>query len=251
MSRASAGEWVAYVTYPEGNLWRSKVDGSQRLQLTYPPIQAGLPRWSPDGKHIAFTARVPGNNWKTYLVSAEGGTPQQLMLGERRALDPGWSPDGNSLVFGAFVPTEPSAIYLLEVQTRQVSMLPGSEGLFSPRWSPDGRYIAAIPVGSQNKLLLFDLTTRKWTELAQQPASWPRWSRDGKYIYFASFRGNDQALFRVRIGDRKIERLASLKDFRLAIGSWGPWPGWAPDDSPLVLRDLGAQDIYALEWQAP
>jgi Tol biopolymer transport system component len=77
----------------------------------------------------------------------------------------------------------------------------------------------------------------------------PNWSRDGKYIYFSSSRDND--LSRVRISERKIERLASLKDFRIAVGVWGPWPGWAPDGSPLVLRDVGAQDIYALEWQTP
>ena len=47
-------------------------------------------------------------------------------------------------------------------------MLPGSEELFSPRWSPDGRYIAAIAVGSQDRLLLFDFTTKRWTELSQE-----------------------------------------------------------------------------------
>lgn len=43
------GQPVAYVTYPEGILWRSKPDGSERLQLTYPPLYAVHPRWSPDG----------------------------------------------------------------------------------------------------------------------------------------------------------------------------------------------------------
>jgi eukaryotic-like serine/threonine-protein kinase len=73
------GDWVAYVTYPEGTLWRSKVDGSQRLQLSFPPLRAYMPRWSPDGKQVAFTAMLPGKPPKAHLVSAEGGTPQQLM----------------------------------------------------------------------------------------------------------------------------------------------------------------------------
>src|SRR5262245_58617796 len=88
------GEWVTYVTYPEGDLWRSKVDGSQRLRLSSPPLRATLPRWSPDGKKIAFTALMPGKPAKTYLVSAEGGSPLQLTPEERREQDPGWSPDG-------------------------------------------------------------------------------------------------------------------------------------------------------------
>jgi Tol biopolymer transport system component len=237
---------VVYVTYPEGNLWRSKVDGSQRLQLTYPPMQAGLPRWSPDGKQIAFSARVPGKPWKAYLISAESGTPQQLTQEERTESDLGWSQDGKTLVFSEY---EAKIIHLLDLRTREVSRLPSSEGLFSPRWSPNGRYIAAIQAVSQGKLMLFDLTIQKWMELAWQPTSWPRWSQDGKHIYFASRSQNDLALLRVRIGDRKIERLASLKNFRLAIGSHGPWIGWAPDDSPLMLRDVGTQDIYALELQ--
>jgi Tol biopolymer transport system component len=245
---SSDGEWMTYVTYPEGDLWRSKVDGKERRQLSFPPMRASLPQWSPDGKRIAFAATMPGKPWKTYLVSAEGGTPQQLMLEERTELDPGWSPDGKMLVFGDI---DAKTIHLLNLSTRQVSNLPGSEGLFSPRWSPDGRYIVAIPFGSNNKLLLFDFTTQKWTELANRQAGWPHWSRDGKYVYFCSFGENDPALFRVRIGNRKLEQLAIVKDFRLAIGVWGSWPGWAPDDQPLMLRDIGIQDIYALEWQTP
>src|ERR1041385_8069546 len=46
-------QWVAYVSFPEGTLWRSKSDGSQRIQLSYPPLTAVLPSWSPDGRQIA------------------------------------------------------------------------------------------------------------------------------------------------------------------------------------------------------
>jgi len=241
------GARVVYVTYPEGDLWLSKVDGRQRLQLTYPPMQAGLPRWSPDGKQIAFSARVLGKPWKAYLISAEDGTTQQLTQEERTETDLGWSHDGKKLVFGDF---EAKIIRLLDLSTREVSKLPGSEGLFSPRWSPDGRYIAAREAVTQGKFMLFDLTTQKWTELSRQTPSYPQWSRDGKYISFYSINQNDRALFRLRISDRKLERLASLKNFRLAIGiPFGAWVGWAPDNSPLVLRDIGSQDIYALEWQ--
>jgi Tol biopolymer transport system component len=61
------GAWVAYVAFPGATLWRSKLDGSERLQLSFPPMQAGLPRWSPDGKRIAFMAKTPGKTMKSTL----------------------------------------------------------------------------------------------------------------------------------------------------------------------------------------
>ena len=42
-----------------------------------------------------------------------------------------------------------------------------------------------------------------------------------------------------------------MKGFRRAVGTFGPWMGLAPDDSPLVLRDVGAQEIYALDVDLP
>src|SRR5262249_22292925 len=250
------GEWVAYVTHPEATLWRSKVDGTNRLQLTFLPMWAILPHWSPDGTRIAFTGRTAGNPWKVYMVSAEGGAAQQLLPGGREELDPDWSPNGDSLIFGRNPYAEagggfgPVAIQLLDLKTRQVSTLPGSEGLWSPIWSPDGRYVAAS--GSPQQLLLFEFATQKWVELDNTPKNYMAWSRDGRYIYFSTQPGRDAAIFRVGITDRRLERVVSLKDLRLESGSWsGAWFGLAPDDSPLMLRSAGSQEIYALDWEAP
>jgi Tol biopolymer transport system component len=134
------------------------------------------------------------------------------------------------------------------LRTHQVSTLPDSQGLHSPRWSPDGRYIAALRAGPE-ALTLFDFSTRKWVELTTTvTVNWPSWSRDSKHIYFDSV-GADSAFYRVRVSDRKLERLVSLKGVRRT--SLFLWSGLAPDDSPLVLRDVGTQEIYALEWEAP
>src|SRR5208282_477457 len=163
------GNWVAYIAYPEGTLWRSKVDGSERVQLTFAPMEALAPRWSPDGKRIVFMGRQPGQGWKLYLVAFEGGnSPQELLPGSDGQAAPDWSPDGNSLVFGGFpeeISGEASAtsIRLLDLKTHQTSTLPGSEGLYCPRWSPAGRYISATSADGR-KLMLFDATNRKWSE---------------------------------------------------------------------------------------
>ena len=152
------GEWVTYVAYPEFTLWRSRVDGSERLQLSFPPMWAALPHWSPDGKRIAFVATTPGKPTKIYLISAEGGAPEELFPEGRSQMDPSWTPDGKSVVFGRDAGTETKEINLFDLRTKQVSALPGSEGLFSPRCSPDGRYVAAMSADSK-KLMLNDFTT--------------------------------------------------------------------------------------------
>ncbi len=209
-----------------------------------------LPRWSPDRRRIAFTGGPPGGTGGIYLLSSEGGTPQELMPGEHNREDPSWSPDGNSLCFGASDPGEGGAsrIRLLELRTPKVSTLPGSEGLRSPVWSPDGRYVAAVTSIGQ-KLRLFDFTAQKWSELGEVMVSNLTWSRNGTYIYFDSWA--DSAIFRVRIADRKVERVVNLRHVSRAFSSTSFWMGLAPDDSPLVLRDASTQEIYALDWEAP
>jgi len=244
------GQWLAYAAMPERTLWRSRVDGGERLQLTSPPIQVWLPRWSPDGKTIAFTDWRVGKPAKAYIVSGDGGTPQQLTPEERNEIDLSWSPDGNLLAFGILpemlggTPGK-KPIHVLDIRTRQVSTLPGSEGLFCPSWSPDGRYIAAIAEGSE-KLFLFDFATKKWRAVGRG-GGFLNWSRDGKFVYFYDVLGKVGAIERLRVSDGKLEQAVSLNDIRIG---WY-WTGLAPDDSPMVIRDASTQEIYALDWEAP
>jgi Tol biopolymer transport system component len=242
------GEWVAYNDASDGTMWRSKIDGTQKLQLVFAPMSAYLPRWSPDGKQIAFFGHPPGEPWQIYVVPAHGGTPELLYSNGTNLADPTWSPDGKSLAFGGnSLNNQGSAVYILDFKTRTASKLPGSDGLYSPRWSPDGRYIAAIPLDSL-KIMLFNLNTQKWTERAKIFVAYPTWSRDSKYIYFDGSLDNEEGYFRVRIADGKLERIFSLKGFQAAGGAFGNWTGIAPDESPLLVRDASIQEIYALDW---
>jgi Tol biopolymer transport system component len=155
-------QWVTYITYPDELLWRSRVDGSELLQLSYSPQQAGLPRWSPDGKQIAFIGRQVGKPWKIFLVSAQGGSSQELLPEDFNEVDPSWSTEGAHLAFGRLSNSgEAQGIFVVDLKSRQVSTVPGSEGLFSPRWSPYGRFLAAIPSHDQGKLMLFELSDPK------------------------------------------------------------------------------------------
>ncbi len=249
------GKQVAFVSYPQGDLWRSKADGTGRVQLTFGSLRPVLPCWSPDGKSIVFFQfpEGPSRPGHIFQIASDGGTPKELMPNDRHnQQDPSWSPDGKKFVFAgdagdAAANTGP-AIRMYDLQTGQLSAVPDSKGLFSPRWSPDGRYIAAMTSDS-NTLMLFDFQAQKWTELAKGTLSWPKWSRNSQFIFVKNLAGKG-SLDRIHIGDHKVDRVIDLKDF-ITTGLGGGSFSLAPDDSPLLLRDRGTQDVYALDWLQP
>ncbi len=100
LSFSKDGQWVAYMSYPDGMLWRSRVDGTERLQLTSSSMGGRQPQWSPDGKRIAFGANMPGKQLHVYIVSVDGGALEEVSHGDRDEMFPTWSQDGDSLFFG-------------------------------------------------------------------------------------------------------------------------------------------------------
>jgi serine/threonine protein kinase/Tol biopolymer transport system component len=249
------GQWVTYVAYPQGSLWRSKIDGNERLQLSFPPMQVGRSRWSPDGKQIVFTAAQPGRPWRIYVIPAVGGAPQEFDTGEGNAVDPDWSPDGTSLTFctrATIMLGEPlgTTLYTFDLTSRRVSPVEDSKEKITPLWSPDGRHLAALK-SDYSKVLLFDFSKKKWTELAAHASFNLMWSRDGEYLYGDGAPTLNSPWFRIRIRDHRLEEMGTLTGIRRAWGIWGPWMGLSPEDSPMFLRDVGSQEVYSLAFQEP
>ena len=243
------GRWIAYVRHPDGTLWRSRRDGTEGRQLTFPPLTAALPRWSPDGRRIAYMSQSPGGPWHSAIVATEGG--ESRSVGQARWVDPSWSPEGERLLLGTtwdWTSERPSALHVVDLHTGAASPVPRSEGLYSPRWSPDGRSIAALSAPA-TRLALYELGTGRWRDLiaGSEGLAFPSWTRDGKWIQLV--RGS--AIVRVRVPDGHVERVTDLERVALVNVPWGPWIGLAPDDSPIALRATGATEIYALDVQWP
>lgn len=274
LSGISAGEtefsrdaqWVTFVSYPDGTLWRSRADGTDRLQLTRPPLIAVLPRWSPDSSQIAFAGGETGQPWKIFVIDAHGGPPREV-YGERRSqIDVNWSPDGKSLLYGRIITpgvafsrmatagsTEKLELNVVDSDSGRVSVVAGSENLFSPRWSPDGAYIAAMTEDSK-KLMLFNFKTQKWTEWIGESGNiaFPQWSLDSQYLYYDVHSPQRSISRRVKLGETQPEFVVDTTGLqRFLEPHVGPWSGLAPDGSLLFVRDLSTDEIYALELQLP
>jgi Tol biopolymer transport system component len=249
------GQTMVYVLHPDGTLWRSTMEGGSRGQLTFPPLRAHMPRLSPDGKQIVFMASRPGQPWKIYLIPTEGGTPQELKDGDRNQGDPTWMPDGQSLVFAGmpwldYAPAVGPNIQILNLKSGQVAPIPGSEGLFSPRTSPDGRKIAALSSDS-TKLMVYDVEKKTWSTVATALFGYENWSRDGTSLIAEDYSDSIDDIVRVHLPAGKIDRLFSLKDVPRGFDPWEFWVGLAPDDSVMLMRDRSTQEIYSLEVRYP
>jgi WD40 repeat protein len=240
------GNWVAYASYPDHTLWRSRSDGSERLQLTYPPMQVYYSFISPDGKQVAYQNR----KGEIYVISMDGGPPQKIV--DKNANAANWSADGNVLVFQYGDLAHPE-LQFLDLGTGKRSVVPGSQDLEGGQWVSEDTLVAAPP--NSAKLEIFDVRTQKWSDLVpgKRPGSVVNWahSPDYQYVYYTTGGAEPQAL-RIRLADRKVETIASLKDLRRALGPDGNTQiSVAPDGSAIFTRDVGTQEIYALTLKWP
>ena len=246
------GRYVAYVSYPDGILWRANRDGTGMMQLSQPPFHPTALRWSPDGSQILFIDNL--NDVGTmFVVPAQGGTPTRVLPEDKRAEgDATWSSDGKELVYDSDSlltysdgPQGKSEIRVLDVVSHRVSTIPGSYNMWSPRLSPDGRYIAAMT--PTHGLRVFDRELQRWTTLQKAPVNWPCWSQDSRSIYFL---GPDtlKAVSRTSLDGGQTEVVVDLKDFR-GTGWYAGWMGMDPSDAPLLLRDVGTNEIYSLRLE--
>jgi Tol biopolymer transport system component len=143
--------------------------------------------------------------------------------------------------------------YTMNTKTHKISTILGSEGLWNPKWSPDGKKIFA-QTSPLDALKIYDIASQEWSELVRLPAGettgFPQWSNDGKLVYYSTW-GTGTRVYSIRISDRKTEMLADLSGIPQTGVNNRHWLSISPDGSPLILRDLSLHEIYALDSEAP
>ncbi|HEV2489770.1 MAG TPA: winged helix-turn-helix domain-containing protein [Candidatus Acidoferrales bacterium] len=253
------GEWIAYVSGNPRTIWRSKADGSAPLQLTDESMNAFEPRWSPDGKKIAFVAQVAGRPWKAFMVLADGGKPQPLLPQFDASGRADWSPDGRMLVLEArrepapeeVDPEANTSLFQLNLVTGDATKLLGSDGFIGPRWSPDGKLIAATN-GLNDTVMIYDLAKRQWTKAGTGTyLSALAWSKDSRYLYYQDVLGKDEPLYRIRLADLRRETIFDFHELLSGNVFRCGFIGLDPSGSPIVTLSLSDSDIYAIDLDLP
>lgn len=244
------GQWVAWLNAADGSLWRSRADGSERIELTMPPLRIFNMRWSPDNRQLALMAEEPGKPWTVYVMDAEGGKPAPVLNEGRNEADPDWSADGQSIVFGRLPDRmelgQAKSIYTVNLASHQVTEIPGSAGLFSPRLSPDGRYIAAIRL-DQKALMLYDTAAKHWTTLTQHGVGDPAWAHDSRAVYFQDFLEAGKPIYRVAIPEGQPVSVATINNLRPIAATDFRLIGLAPGDRPIVSARTSTVNLYEVD----
>ncbi|HXT26128.1 MAG TPA: winged helix-turn-helix domain-containing protein [Candidatus Eisenbacteria bacterium] len=246
------GEWLVYSLRENGALWKSRRTGKERIELTASTPGALAPQWSPDGNEVLFTGFFLAKRPQLYLVPSNGGIPRALLhdlsKGSTRSGD--WSSDGKLILFDYFE-GDRSDLRIAERDSGKMETLPDSQGLIQPRWSPDGKFIAAIN-SKTHDILLYSLATKKWSLLAESTnVQGMRWSADSNYVYYQEMADTEQSIYRVRLGRALPEKVVGFKDYLGSLASQCHFTGVAPDGSIYATVDRGGTDIYALDLKLP
>lgn len=120
--------WITYFNSLERCLYVSRADGSHARRVVVSRGTIQLPRWSPDGNRIAFTEQVANRPWRVFVISLDGGAPEEASKGEDSQGAPTWSVDGRTLAYGGVECQEMKtcAVHTIDLTNGQESIVPGS-----------------------------------------------------------------------------------------------------------------------------
>jgi tricorn protease len=249
------------------DLWLASNSGGVARRITSHPGRELFPKFSPDGKWIAFTGQYDGN-FNVYVMPAEGGQPKQLtfyqgsaqQLSDRMGIHNEvvtWSPDSKRIVFLSRRDATNGWIkrpYSVSVDGGLPESLPMDQGGLTS-FSPDGNKIAYNIIfrnfrqwkrytgGLAQQISIYDLKNNamedgpphtEWTD------TFPMWH--GNSIYFSSDRGPEHHLnlYSYDLSSKQVEQLTHFTEFDVM------WPSLGPD--AIIFENAGY--LYTFDFQS-
>jgi tricorn protease len=243
-----------------GDLWRVAAEGGIASRITAHPGLEWFPKFSPDGKQVAFTGQYDGDE-QVYVVESIGGVPRQLTFYPARGPLPdrwgtdnqvyGWAPDGSGILFR-------SLRHAWSLTDTRLYKVKPDGGLPAPlpmlvsgagAYSPDGKKVVFSPLvrdfrtwkryqgGWAQDLYIFDLTTNEYRQITDHPRSDrdPMWI--GDRIYFSSDRTGTLNLFAFDLATNKTEQLTNSTKDDLR---------WPSQDAKRIVYEM-AGELYVFE----
>ena len=243
------GEWLtAYSMGNQRHIFTIRTNGTDLRDLTDDTYRHFWPRWSPDGKRIAFSSRRTGN-YELWVINRDGSGLQQLTSGHD---SPGahyspWSPDGNRIAYSIHAPGNECIIFepgkpWNDQKLEYLAPLADSTIAFEGwSWSPDGKSLAGIkhlPNGIHSGIGVYDLESQKYEWLTDF-GDWPLWLNDNARVLFVS--AGKIFLFDTRT--RKYQEVLTVTDQDVDIGS----PGLSRDNRTIYFTYVAAEaDIWLM-----
>lgn len=243
------GEWIAYtVTTPDreqdeevSDLWMTNWEGDVSLQLTRTPQSEYHPRWSPDGKQLAFLSDRgnPGEGDQVWLLDMRGGEARQITQRAEGVSGFAWSPDGKRMVLVGEAAKQKGPDD--KPQPIVVNRLYFKEDVTG--YLGDSRYHLFLLDLADNSIEA--LTDGDYDELQ------PSWSPDGKQVAFVSKRGEDADrhdnwdLYAIDAAPGSTPRQLTRNPGADgdADGGWGSGPpAWSPDGKRIAYLHGGAEE---------
>lgn len=246
------------ITFTYANdIWIMPKEGGQAVKLSSPPGVEAFPKFSPDGRSLAFTGNYDGNR-DVYVLPVTGGVPQRLTQHGYTDMVVDWTPDGKRIVFASSRESGKerfNQFYTMAPTGGAPEKLPLAYAEFGS-YSPDGKQIAVTfrsqafrswkryRGGWKADIHIFDFNTGSSTNISANDAAgdeFPMWH--GQYIYFLSDRGQElrMNLWRYNTSTKAVEQLTHFKDYDVHFPSLGP------DD--IVLEAGGKLYLFQLTGQ--